>query len=371
MQISQSVSEPRLYIGIDVHKRSWSVSMRTDVAEHKTISFVPSSEKLYDYVRTHFPDYEVNLVYEACCCGFSHARDFLNYAWNVKVVNPADIPTSDKQAYQKTDKNDSKNLCKQLEKNNLHGIYIPTETQEQFRSLLRQRVETAKQLRRIKSQIKSMLLFHGIELPEKYDNSHWTKEFLNWLSELKWSNPMGKSSMAAKLRTYNFVYSEYLGLANELRAYARTHHKEDYYLLKSIPGIGGYLSAALLAEIGDIRRFDNEAQFSSYLGLVPGMRDSGETEKTTGITPRANGLLRAYLIEAAWVAVRKDPEIQAYYRKHIGKNQKAVVVKIAHKMARRILSVIKNKKLYEINVNLNLDSKIEIPIEIEDLEIAE
>ena len=76
------------------------------------------------------------------------------------------------------------------------------------------------------------------------------------------------------------------------------------------------------------------------------------------------------------MAVRKDrnvgpPEIQAYYRKHIGKNQKAVVVKIAHKMARRILSVIKNKKPYEINVNLNLDPKIEIPVEIEDLETAE
>lgn len=79
MQISESVSEPRFYIGIDVHKGSWSVSMQTDDSEHKTISFVPSLDKFYDYVRSHFPEYEANLVYEACCCGFSHTREFLNY----------------------------------------------------------------------------------------------------------------------------------------------------------------------------------------------------------------------------------------------------------------------------------------------------
>jgi len=47
-------------------------------------------------------------------------------------------------------------------------------------------------------------------------------------------------------------------VANQLRSYCRQHHKKDYYLLKSIPGIGGYLAAAILGELGDIRRFDNE-----------------------------------------------------------------------------------------------------------------
>jgi transposase len=76
---------------------------------------------------------------------------------------------------------------------------------------------------------------------------------------------------------------------------------------------------------------------------------NGKSKRYTGITPRSRSQLRSYLIEAAWVAIRKDPSMQAYYRKHIGKNPKTIIVKVAHKMSRRILSVIKNRKMYEIN----------------------
>ncbi len=364
---SQTELQPKLFIGIDVHKKSWSVSIRTDIAEHKTYSTVPIAEKLYDYVDKNFKGYEVSLSYEAGPCGFSAARYFSAMAWNVVVVNPADIPKTDKQQYQKTDKNDSINLSKQLQKQELKAIYIPTEQQEQLRSLLRQRIIIVKQLRKAKSHIKAMLLFHGITIPLEYDNPNWTKDFKQWLKDLSWTHSTGLDSMASKLRTYDFIYGEYLLIANQLRAYCRKHHKDDYYLLTSIPGIGGYLAAAILAEAGDMRRFNNERQFSSYVGVIPGMYDSGEKEKDLGVTPRANRILRSYLVEASWVAVRKDPEIQAYYRKFVGKNPKLIIIKIAHKMVRRILSVIKTQTAYKINHNLELDKKIVLPAQADEI----
>ena len=51
----------------------------------------------------------------------------LSMGWQVKVVNPSDVPRSDKQQYQKTDKLDCRNLCKQLQQDQLRGIYVPTE----------------------------------------------------------------------------------------------------------------------------------------------------------------------------------------------------------------------------------------------------
>ena len=137
-----------------------------------------------------------------------------------------------------------------------------------------------------------------------------------------------------------------------MRAYCRKNNKTDYYLLKSIPGIGGYLASVILAECGDLRRFNNESQFSSFVGLVPGIYNSGGSEKCLGITPRSRSQLRSYLVEAAWIAIRKDIEMQNYYRKHQGKNVKSVIVKVAHKMARRILSVIKTETAYQTNRNL-------------------
>lgn len=352
MKLHEMPNIPKVFIGMDIHKRSWSLSIQTDLFFHKNFTMPPDANELANYVDTHFRGYEVALTYEAGCCGFSAARFFLNLGWEVLVVNPADIKKSDKDRYMKTDKCDARLLSNQLKLGALKGIYIPSEAQEQLMSLARHRSQLTRKLRQAKSHIKSMLLFHGVKVPDVFDNSNWSVAFLDWLRNVQFSSSTGNYSFQAKLRMYEFVKHEYLETANELRAYCRKHFKTDYYLLKSIPGIGGFLAGVILAECGDIRRFNTEAQFASFIGIVPGIHASGDSERSLGITPRCRSQLRSYLIEAAWVAVRKDPEMQAYYRKHFGKNPKTIIVKVAHKMTRRILSVIKNEKAYEINKQL-------------------
>jgi transposase len=359
---TQLTANPKLYIGMDFHKKSWSVHLRTDISDHKTLTIPSRCEVLCEYVDKHFKDHDVSLTYEAGCCGFGASRYFLNLGWNVLVVNPADVPRMDKQNYQKTDKIDCRNLAKQLSAGQLRGIYIPDEAQDLLKSLLRQRAETSKQLRAIKSNIKALLLYHGIELPAEFDKPNWTKAFLQWLREIKWAHPTGKTYLESKLRMLDVIYQEHLQLANELRAYCRKYHKKDYDLLKSIPGVGGFLASAILEEIGDLRRFSSEAQFASYVGIVPTMRNSGGTEKIQGVTPRCRGLLMSYIIESAWVGLRMDPEMQAYYRKHIGKNPKSIIVKIARKLLNRMLSIIKTGEPYKSSYSLNNGKETKIKI---------
>lgn len=224
-----------------------------------------------------------------------------------------------------------------------------SQAQDELKCLLRQRAEVTRQLRSVKITIKSLLLYSGIKVPENYDNPNWSKDFLNWIGQLSWSEPTGKICMESKLRMYQYIHLEYLHLSNELRAYCRKHHKKDYYLLKSIPGVGGYLAAAILAELGDLRRFNNETQFASYVGLIPCIKNSGGKENVFGVTPRCKPLLRSYIIESAWIALRMDPQMQTYYRTHAGKNPKSIIVKIARKLLNRMLSVIKNERPYQIN----------------------
>lgn len=163
---TQITTSPKIFIGLDIHKKSWTVSIQTDLFFHKTFSMPSKSADLDQYVEKNFPKHEVNLVYEAGCCGFSVARYFLNLGWNVIVVNPADVKTSDKQKYQKTDSLDARNLSNQLKAGTLVGINIPTEAQDQFTSLARHRTQVTKKLRQTKAHIKSLLLFHGIEFSE-------------------------------------------------------------------------------------------------------------------------------------------------------------------------------------------------------------
>ena len=94
---SQTIATPKLFIGVDVNKKNWSVHIRTDISDHKGFSMPADPEILIDYVLRHFPDHLVAITYEAGCCGFSAARAFLNLGWSVTVVNPADIPRMDKQ----------------------------------------------------------------------------------------------------------------------------------------------------------------------------------------------------------------------------------------------------------------------------------
>lgn len=346
---TQTTATPKLFIGIDIHKKQWSVHLRTDICEHRGFTMPPSPDALFQYVHRHFADHQVSVAFEIGCCGFWAAREMLGYGWQVTVVNPGDVKRSDKHRYHKTDRIDSRHLCHQLQKEELHGIYVPPQEQEQLLSLLRQRNHITMLLRKEKSLIKASLLYSGIKIPEAYDTPHWSHAFLDWLKGLGWSYTPGKESLMSKLRILEVLHREYLGVANGLRAWCRRHHKQDYYLLKSIPGIGGYLAAAILAELGDLRRFDNERQLSNYIGLVPGIHQSDESSRKVGLTPRSRSLLRSYLIEASWIALRRNPQMQIYYRKHMGKEPKAIIVKVAHKLVRAMLSVIKNGRPYQLN----------------------
>ena len=71
--------------------------------------------------------------------------------------------------------------------------------------------------------------------------------------------------------------------------------------------------------------------------------------------------MRSYIIESAWVALRMDPEMQMYYRKHQGKNPKSIIIKIARKLLNRMLSVIKKETPYQNNYSKEIKADYKTP----------
>ena len=72
------------------------------------------------------------------------------------------------------------------------------------------------------------------------------------------------------------------------------------------------------------------------VGLVPTIYQSADTIQMTGLTPRCLRLMRSYIVEAAWQAVRIDPVMQEYYRKHTGKKPNDIIIKVARKLLSRM-----------------------------------
>ncbi len=347
---TQITAESKLFIGIDIHKRSWTVHCATSLFSGKSFSMAPNPEDLKKYVDKHFSEYEVSTAYEAGCCGYSAHRSFESYGWTSLVVNPADIFRKGKERFNKTDKIDAQLISRELKDGRLTSNEIPDRHREELRSLFRRRNDLVKDFRRVKSYIKMQLLYYGIKVPDQFDNDHWSHDFRNWVDGLTFDYTVGKSSLESRMRFFRFVDQDLRTVSSELRAYCRKNFKNDYYLLRSIPGIGGIVACGILSELGDLRRFNNIKRLAGYVGIAPGVHQSADTNKKLGMTPRAHRLMRSYFIEASWQAIRTDPVMQAYYKKHYGKDTKKIIVKIARKLLSRTLAVIKTNTPYQIGV---------------------
>lgn len=335
-----------LFIGLDVHKKTWSVTIGDGHCVLKRFSMKAEADVLISYIQKHYPDYLVECCYESCCCGYHIYRSLTAAGFKVLVVNPGDLPRVHKQNNNKTDRIDSRYLYDHLSAGRLHSIYIPGEEQEQLRSLFRRRNDLVKNLRRIKCHIKSMLLYYGVPLPEHYDNNSWNKAMLHWIGGLRWLYPTAASAMKSRMMEYDFLHSQYLSVCNELRSYVRHHYKTAYYLYRSVPGVGPLTAIAMLSEVGDIKRFKGIDRLSSYVGLVPSVYSSGEKSYSRGITNRSKALLRSYLIEGAWMAAKKDEEMMQYYRERSGCDHRKIIVKMAAKTLSRMYHVIKSGEPY-------------------------
>jgi len=340
-----------IYVGMDVHKKSWSVTILTDEIEHKTFTHPPSADKLHAYLQKHFPGAAYHSAYESGFSGYGHHRRLIELGVNNIVINPADVPTTGKEKAGKTDKVDSRKIAKGLRSGSLDAIHIFSEADQDLRSFARMRHIMQRDLRRSKQRIKMFLLFNTISIPADLDNENWSKAFEAWLEEVAFPTERAKRAFEFLLSNYHFQKQQVRQISKELRAYFRKHHKEDYYLLRSIPGIGPLSAIAIITEIGDINRFPNINKLSSYVGLLPLTSISGETERVGGMSYRCNNYLRTILVEASWQAIRKDPAMLIYYRKHAAKgNGKRAIVKVAGKLLNRIRYVLKNKEAYVLGV---------------------
>jgi transposase len=343
-----------IYVGIDVHKKDWKVTIMTDDLTYKTFSSVPIAEKLGVYLNKNFPGATYYSAYEAGFSGFWLHKELTVLGINSIVVNPADIPTTDKERKQKEDLRDSRKIAHSLRSGQLRGIYVPNDAIQNDRMLLRVRHAMVKDLNRSKNRIKSMLFFLGVILPDRFfaPGRSWSKPFIKWLEELSLDYPTAKSSLDAHLDQVRHLRSSVLKLTRQINELARSnHYKENAVLLISIPGIGTLTAMMLLTELEDIRRFKSFDELCSFVGLVPSTSSSGENDIINGITPRRNARLRSALIESAWVAIRNDPALLLSYQSLIKRMPgNRAIVRIAKKLLRRMIYVLRNKKTYEKGV---------------------
>lgn len=341
-----------IYVGIDVHRKDWKVSIVLDKLVYKTFSQPPCAEVLSSYLKRHFPGADYQSVYEAGFCGFWIHEALVSLGIENIVVNPADVPTTDKERRQKTDKRDCLKLGLSLRGGILEKLHVPSRLLLEQRGLVRLRDRRVSDLVRTKNRIKAHLHFFGIGLPEVFSKCNWSNNFLSWLSGLEMESIAGKAVLESLLKQLQLQRQLLKESTDQVSVLSKTpFFEKKVRLLKSIPGIGLIGAMKILTELGDMTRFIDFKHLVAYAGLIPNTNSSGEHQRVGDMTHRGNKQIKKMLIEASWVAIRNDPAMALKYQALCTrmKGQKAII-RIARKLLSRIRFVLVNEEKYKTGV---------------------
>lgn len=342
-----------IYIGIDVHKISWCISLYMHGMILRTLNIDPFPEVLFKFLKKEYPGAVYKSVYEAGFCGYWIHRKLLLLGIDNIIVNPSDIPSTGSEKTRKTDKIDSNKLARELASGRLSGIYIISKEEEKLRSLIRIRAQFVKDGVRQKNRIKSYLALKGVKIPERHSKEQWSGKLLNCLRELLFEDNEDKAAFDLLLDSLEDIKRNIAKALIEIKKYVEQHEetKKTINILRSVPGIGFLTACILKSELANIGRFSNNNYLASYVGLVPAVYSSGSKQKDLGLTYRYLHYLRSPIIEAAWVAVRKDPALLAFYGEITKRMSKtAAIIKVAKKLLNRIMHVWKNQTTYVCSV---------------------
>ena len=342
-------SDKTIFVGIDIHKKDWQVALYYEGITLENFRMSASSMALIDHLTKRYPGGSFRCVYESCAWGFTLQRELTKAGIDCIVVHAGDVPGSNKEKQNKTDKVDALRLARHHAAGLLQAIHVPDVDLQKQRNLIRFRKRLKGDLNRCKNRLKSLLKYQGIDIPKQLDTPKWSRNFIKWVEEQAENDEILKDVIELMLEEVNRLREVLLKTEKKLRALMRTErYSENVDLLVSTPGVGATTAMLFLMEIGDIQRFKTFDRLNNFVGYYPGSNSSGEKEQDTGISKRKHKELRTALVESAWQAIRIDPALLEVYQQ-LCKRMKGseAIIRIARKLLRRMRAVLVKKQKYE------------------------
>jgi transposase len=240
---------------------------------------------------------KLHFCYEAGPTGYGLYRQLMQLGHQCSVIAPSLIPRKPGDRV-KTNRRDAQQLARLLRSGELTEVWVPDEAHEAMRDLVRVRDAAVADLRRKRQMISSMMLRLGRAYPGK---KTWGVRHMNWLNTQRFDHPAHGLVMQELLLAARHAKERLEGADDAIVEFLPTWSLAPVVAaLQALRGVGLVSAVIIMAEIGDLRRFENPRQLMGYLGLVPGERSTGESVRRLGITKAGNGRVRRTLIEGAW-----------------------------------------------------------------------
>ena len=345
----RAVVDKAIFVGIDVHLKQSHVTIRTQEEELFTGS-IPSGWLSLSKVLKRYRPEQTTVVYEAGYFGYSLYDGITQWGGRGVVTPPSLVPMEYGNRV-KTDKRDSRKLAYLLSRGLLRENWVPPVELRYHRQVLRRRRQLMADQVRQQARIKAELLFYGIDVSGR--RGRWSKGWVGQLWALELPDAYATWSFRRLLTVYELVREAVAQQTRLLRQLSgQPVYQEPYRWLTSLPGIGPITAMSILLELGDMRRFGRGEQLAAYVGLTPSQYSSGDHVRMGRITRVGKNYLRGLLIEAAWVAIRRDAELQEVYRKLVVRcGGKRAIVAVARRLLLRCRRVLLDGRVYRPTTN--------------------
>lgn len=323
------------FVGIDIHKRQCVYTQVDGVGKVvKRGRFGNNLGEVSDFVSGLSPRAEVVV------------EPVLNYLWlldqmedrvgSVHVATPHKVRVI-AESKCKTDRYDSRILAELLRTDFLPESYLAPRPIRELRLLVRRRFWLVRLVVQLKNRIRYLLFLEGVDLKVSDVGSERARR------------EIGRLFLSEQVRQMIAELQEVIGTisprikALDVEIEHRSEGIPQIALLRSIPGVGVIYAMTIYAEIGDIERFTSRKAFASYTGLVPSVRNSGESVHLGDITRAGSAPLRSALVEVAPQVIKASPPLRRLYgRVMYRKNWQKAKVAVARKLALIIYAMLRH-----------------------------
>ena len=335
----------RLYVGLDVHKINHHVAFWLNGRIVKTL-VMPTDNFSVAQLLNPYRIALKKVVYEAGPTGFHLARFLQQCEFPVEVIAPSEVPEK-RNIKAKSDRLDCKKLATYSAKGLLKSVGIPTAQQESDRQLSRHRDQLISKRKRVKQQIKGLLLQYGIEEPKGLINFSKVG-----IAELKNMDFCDELRFCIDNLIDELAYFEDKVRETEKQMtvlFKQPANKKALDIALSHPGIGNITGRQFILELHDPQRFTKPTEIASYLGLCPKVNQSGKRRKDGNVVMTSRATLRANLIEASWAWIRKDGHAKSVFMRllrNTGESKKAIVA-MARRLAIHLWKMLCNQESYK------------------------
>jgi transposase len=313
-----------LYVGLDVHKESIAVAYVAQAhgAEVTYLGTIGTRQCDLDQLLRKMQSKATHLVCveEAGPCGSWLSRYLTKTGYDCWVVAPSLIPKKAGDRV-KTDRRDAVPLARLARSGDLTPVYVPTVDDEAMRDLTRAREDTLSDLQDAKFRLKAFLLRHDIRYTGR---ATWNPAHLRWLAAGVCPTPAQQLVFQEDVRAVTEHTERLQRLEQELHECVKSWRLRPVVdALQALRGVQFTVAVTMVAELGDLTRFDTPRELMNFLGLIPSESSTGERRRQGAITNAGNTHARRALVEGAW-AYRYPAKVSRHLQLRLEQQPKAI-----------------------------------------------